>query len=113
GDSGSQVVPITPGNGAISGSDTRCWPMRSILLVLLVIPLGAGCSNERFAIKTRVAGQVETRLDTPPVSPSAGNVKPVVVQNGASRVALIDVDGLILNTPFVGPLSCGENPVAV
>jgi protease-4 len=23
------------------------------------------------------------------------------------------VDGLILNTPFVGPLSCGENPVAL
>lgn len=26
---------------------------------------------------------------------------------------MVDVDGLILNTPFVGPLSVGENPVAL
>lgn len=87
--------------------------MRGILLTLVAVPLVVGCSSERFAIKTRVAGQVETRLDTPPVSPSAGHVKPVVVQDGAGRIALIDVDGLILNTPFVGPLSVGENPVAL
>ena len=41
----------------------------------------------------------------------------MVVQAGgarhAPRVAVIDVDGLILNTPFVGPLSVGENPVAL
>ncbi len=36
-----------------------------------------------------------------------------MVQSGPTRVAIIDVDGLILNTPFVGPLSCGENPVAL
>ncbi|MFM8275132.1 MAG: S49 family peptidase [Gemmata sp.] len=61
--------------------------------------------------------KVETRLDATPVNPSAGPVKPVVVQSGdarhAPRVAVIDVDGLILNTPFVGPLSVGENPVAL
>jgi len=28
-------------------------------------------------------------------------------------VAIVDIDGLILNTPFVGPLSVGENPVAL
>ncbi|MBP3957469.1 signal peptide peptidase SppA [Gemmata sp. G18] len=87
--------------------------MRSIFLAILTIPLLAGCGSDRFVVKTRVAGQVETRLDTPPVSPSAGPLKPVVVQAGASRIAIIDVDGLILNTPFVGPLSCGENPVAL
>jgi protease-4 len=85
--------------------------MRSVLVALLLVPLGTGCNNERFAIKTRVAGQVETRLDMPPVSVSAGNVQPVVVQQGPGRVAILDVDGLILNAPFVGPLSCGENPV--
>jgi protease-4 len=39
----------------------------------------------------------------------------VLVQHGMcqARVALLDVDGLILNTPFVGPLSVGENPVAL
>ncbi len=83
--------------------------MRSFLLVLFVTPLLVGCKNDRFVLNTKV----ETRLDAPPVSPSAGPVKPVVVQGGRSRVAIIDVDGLILNTPFVGPLSCGENPVAL
>lgn len=87
--------------------------MRDILLALVMVPCAVGCGGDRFTIKTRVGGQVETRLDTPPVSPSAGNVKPVVVQNGPNRLALIDVDGLILNTPFVGPLSVGENPVAL
>jgi protease-4 len=87
--------------------------MRGILLALATVPWVVGCNNERFTIKTRVAGQVETRLDAPPVSPSAGNVKPVVVQGGPNRIALIDVDGLILNTPFVGPLSVGENPVGL
>ncbi|MFO0822240.1 MAG: signal peptide peptidase SppA [Gemmataceae bacterium] len=51
-----------------------------------------------------------------PVNPSAGRVRPVVVQTGAAgngRVAIIDVDGLLLNHPFVGPLSVGENPVAL
>jgi protease-4 len=77
----------------------------------LVVPFGAGC--ERLVVGTRVLGPVETRVDVPPVSITAGNVRPVVVQSGPSRIALVDVDGLILNTPFVGPLSVGENPVAV
>ena len=29
------------------------------------------------------------------------------------RVAIVDIDGVILNAPFVGPLSVGENPVAL
>ena len=53
------------------------------------------------------------KLDLPPVSVGAGHVKPVVVQSGPGQVAIVDVDGLILNTPFVGPLSCGENPVGL
>jgi protease-4 len=28
-------------------------------------------------------------------------------------VAIVDVDGLILNTPFTGPMSVGENPVSL
>ncbi len=87
--------------------------MRGIVLALLVVPFAVGCGSDRFVVKTQVGGQVETRLDVPPVSVSAGNVKPVVVQNGPSRVAILDVDGLMLNTPFVGPLSTGENPVGL
>jgi protease-4 len=83
--------------------------MRGLVLALLLVPLAVGCHSDRFVLKT----QVKTEVDLPPVSVSAGHVKPVVVQPGASRIAIIDVDGLILNTPFVGPLSCGENPVAL
>jgi protease-4 len=81
------------------------------LVAFTLIPLVVGC--ERFVVGTRVVGPVETRLDTPPVSLSAGNVRPVVVQSGSPSIAMLDVDGLILNTPFVGPLSVGENPVAL
>ncbi len=81
--------------------------MRTVTIVLALVPVLVGCN--RFVLRS----QVETRLDAPPVSPTAGNVKPVVVQAGASRIAVLDVDGLILNTPFVGPLSVGENPVAL
>jgi protease-4 len=83
--------------------------MRVFPLALLLLVPAAGCKSDRFTLKT----QVETRLDAPPVSISAGYVKPVVVQPGESRVAILDVDGLILNTPFVGPLSVGENPVGL
>jgi protease-4 len=69
-------------------------------------------------VRSRVAFDqpVDTRVtDFSPVSPVAGPVKPVVVDRGTgnARVAIVDVDGLILNTPFVGPMSVGENPVAV
>ena len=90
---------------------------KSLLLIGLVAFLGSGCS--RFIVKTqnRVAldGPVDTRItDFSPVSPVAGPLKAVIVEQGkAGRIAVLDVDGLILNSPFVGPLSLGENPVAL
>ena len=89
---------------------------RSLLVLGLVALLGNGCS--RFIVKTqnRVAmdGPVDTRItDFSPVSPIAGALKPVIIEPGSGcRVAILDIDGLILNTPFVGPMSLGENPLA-
>lgn len=91
--------------------------MRTLLPVLLLAS-AVGCS--RFVVRTDnkvdFARPLETKVVTeiPPVS-DAGPVRPVVVQPGAdaARVAVIDVDGLLLNTPFVGPMSFGENPVAL
>ena len=40
-------------------------------------------------------------------------VRRFCADRSAPCVAVIDVDGLLLNTPFVGPLSVGENPVAL
>ena len=92
--------------------------MRGTFLILLaatVLPLATGCQRliERLE-NTTLKTQVKTELEMPaPVSVGAGNVRPVVVQPGPARVAILDVDGLLLNTPFVGPLSVGENPVAL
>jgi protease-4 len=90
---------------------------RAALLVLLAVPLAAtGC--QRFLVRTdnrvRIEGPVDTRVELVPVA-QAGAVRPVIVQPGepAARVAVIDVDGILLNTPFTGPYAVGENPVAL
>jgi protease IV len=85
--------------------------MRGVILVLMLLTASAGC--QRLVVGTKIVGPVDSRVDIPPVSVIAGDVKPVVVQAGAPRVAIVDVDGLILNAPFIGPLSVGENPVAL
>ena len=91
--------------------------MRSLPCILLIVSLGLGCQG--MSVRTRVAfdSPVDTRVtaELTPVNPNAGRVRPINVQLGAGtgRVAIVDVDGLILNTPFVGPLSVGENPVSL
>jgi protease-4 len=92
---------------------------RPIFFILLAVICAGGC--QRFLVQTAsrlsFATPVETRVtaELPPVNPNAGPLRPVIVQAGdaSTRVAIVDVDGLILNAPFVGPLSLGENPVAV
>jgi protease-4 len=95
--------------------------MRQPLLFLLLTLIGAGCSAFPIQVVThdhiRVENPVVSKVitDTPPVS-DAG---PVVAQPvggygpGEARVALVDVDGLLLNHDFTGPYSLGENPVAL
>ena len=89
--------------------------MAKTIPILMVLTVALGC--QRYVVRTqnRIDGLVDSRVDIPPVSPLGGPVKPVVVQPGpsANRVAIIDVDGIVLNSPFVGPMSVGENPVAV
>ncbi len=90
--------------------------MRNTLLLLALISIATiGCS--RLTLRTRVGldGPVDTRItDFSPVSPVAGPLKPVVVESGNTcRIAILDVDGLLLNTPFVGPMSLGQNPVSL
>ena len=86
------------------------------LPILCFVLISCGC--ERLTVRTNVAFDkpFDTRItDFSPVSPVAGPVKPVVVAGGdpSTRVAIIDVDGLLLNTPFSGPMSLGENPLAL
>ena len=83
--------------------------MVRILIPLMLVLMGTGC--ERYF--TRAQSSFSNVLA--PVNPYAGPVQPVQVEAGGAnvRIAVVDVDGLILNTPFVGPLSVGENPVAL
>jgi protease-4 len=89
---------------------------RFFLCILLMVS-AVGCGG--MAVRTRVAFEspVETRVtaELTPVNPNAGRVRAINVQPGvgSGRVAVVDVDGLLLNTPFVGPMSVGENPVAL
>jgi protease IV len=79
------------------------------LILVSLILFGTGC--ERFIART----QSKFANILTPVNPDAGPLRPLLVESGvaSNRVAIVDVDGLILNTPFVGPMSVGENPVAL
>ncbi len=46
------------------------------------------------------------RIQVMPVGPAAG-------ASGGARVAIVDIDGLLVNVPCVGPFSHGENPVSL
>lgn len=86
----------------------------------------AGCSAFPFAgrvdgqfrgdarVATTVQGTLEVKV---PAVPEPGPLSAVVVRAsaagpGAPRVAILDVDGLILNQNFAGLYASGDNPVA-
>jgi protease IV len=67
---------------------------------------------------SQVAGSIQAKVDVQmPSAPDPGPMVPVVVRGSqggqaAPRVALVDVDGLLLNQNLTGLYSVGENPVA-
>lgn len=85
---------------------------RLTFLGMLLIVSGLGCFHPLQAL---------VRLDAsiaPELAPN-NNAKPIVampVDDAArhgkgSRIAIVDVDGLLLNTNLTGPYSSGDNPV--
>jgi protease-4 len=82
--------------------------MSRLILPLSILILATGCER----LLTRTQSGLSNILA--PVNPNAGPMEPKIVENGDCylRIAVVDIDGLILNTPFVGPMSVGENPVA-
>ncbi len=80
--------------------------MRRILIVLALLTLVSGCTRLRFVIDTIPAedGLVET------VVLEDGNGRPLF--DYLSKIALIDVNGLIADAKRRGVISRGENPVA-
>jgi protease-4 len=92
-------------------------------LVLVSVALGsAGCHAIPLEGNIRTEGQIGTTFQGSvdvrmPTANDPGPVLPVVVRAGAqgphsARVAIVDVDGLILNQNMSGLYSAGENPVS-
>jgi protease-4 len=102
--------------------DRRPW-LPTLLVLAASLP-APGCHTFPIAGKIQTdanvsagfQGTVDVRV---PTAPDPGPVVPVVVRAGAAgpgaspRVAVIDVDGLIVNQNQTGLYSAGENPVSV
>jgi protease IV len=95
---------------------------RVTTLLLLVLPLAGCCRPLHFAIDGplvhEIPHSIHTRL-TQEMAP-VNNQGPVVEQmvNGCPgkagpRIAVLDVDGILLNSDLTGISSVGENPVSL
>ena len=79
-----------------------------------VASLATGCKNCCLSMKMCTSGRIVN--ESPPqnnISPVVPNRVPLTGQCEGRRVAIIDVDGLLLNADMVGPSSHGENPVSL
>jgi protease-4 len=94
--------------------------MRTLSLLLICAAAATGCRGLTVNTRSAIAmeGPVETTVtaDLGPVD--RGPVKPTAVPSGESgatdaAIAILDVDGLLVNTPFTGISSLGENPVSL
>lgn len=79
----------------------------AVLIALLALSAAACCRPLEVITKGTFLADVPPVLDRGPLCE-------VIVEagSGEGRVAIIDVDGLLLNTDMVGVYSLGENPVA-
>ncbi len=84
-----------------------CW-----LLLALALLVSAGCHGK--PIRVEAGGRITA--DMPPTH-AFGPVAPMVVEGPCDvdwpRVAVIDVDGVLLNMDMTGFYSMGENPVGL
>jgi protease-4 len=82
-----------------------------------VLPVAAtfhGNANANITADTAVKGAIEVKI---PSAVDPGEMRATVVRPRHSpasdaRIALIDVDGLLLNQNFGSPVSVGDNPLA-
>jgi protease IV len=126
-----RVGPILPGVEFVSRgfrtmrlatSNLRPALLAALALACLVsgchaIPLTgkvATDSNANVNVSAGFRGTVDLQV---PTNPDPGPVVPLVIRpsaegSTAARVAVIDVDGLLLNQSLTGLYSVGENPVS-
>jgi protease-4 len=99
----------------------RRWPTAGGWLVAILLAAIAGCHTVPIEghiqtdanVSAGFQGTVDVRM---PTVTDPGPMVPVVVRHGpveqgAARVALIDLDGLLVNQNMTGLYSVGENPV--
>lgn len=110
-------------------SDSNRYTGRASLAVVIgLLGLAAGCREIPVAghidthtafhgqtdvsaqLTASVQGPIEVRV--PPVTDPGPMVAVPVRPGNGSRIALVDVDGLILNQNLTGLYSVGENPIA-
>ena len=100
--------------------------LRLLAPVLLAVASAGGCHQPipvmaHFQGTAQVAAQADVRGEVAVKLPAAADPGPMVASvvqasrhaNPAPRVAVIDVDGLLVNQNADGTLGAGENPVAV
>ncbi|MFO0845674.1 MAG: S49 family peptidase [Gemmataceae bacterium] len=92
----------------------------TLLLVGLAGIVAAGCANPmKVLTANRICGTVKTDnhlVMEMGVTPDGGKVEATPLGKACCdgpRVAILDVDGLLLNQDFTGPMSMGENPVSL
>ena len=92
----------------------------------LIFFLSTGCAHHPMRVAATVGGDVGANVQASiqgpinvqlPGATDPGPMVPTVVKQSSSgpnsaRVALIDIDGLLLNQNLAGPYASGENPVA-
>ena len=93
---------------------------RAVFLLVLVLGI-SGCwkpflTDSHISMDTPVETHDHVTLDFPPVT-DAGPLKEMTVEGaggpGQAVVAIVDVDGLLLNSDPAGIYSLGENPVSL
>jgi protease-4 len=97
----------------------RLRTARFSFLALVAVAAIAGCLDPlRLVTDSRlhVAGPIETKITAQMAAPGeAGPLLPMPIGPGDPQcacVALIDVDGILVNETVNGPYASGENPVA-
>ena len=98
-----------------------CVGLRAVcLLTVGLLATAAGCLHPAKVCtdsKISLTGPVTANVSADLRPANGGPVKPMVVQQdaacGRGRVAIVDVDGLLVNANLTGPYSASENPVAL
>ena len=95
-------------------SGAGCARRGLVLAALAFLSLTTGCKHCSITMRMCTSGRIVN--EAPPqnnISPVIPSRIPLTGHCEGRRVAVIDVDGLLLNADMVGPLSHGENPVSL